>query len=504
MRIELEEGISALSVDPRSADFFFDVETKGLYRLDFAANAGVLRGEDLALSLNGKPLTLMTFPGAGVAGEESYYVELEPGIEYRLHLVSDDLGSQRIDYLDVNPIAVSGDAEVRLESGDVNYVKDRLLFNYLEENDVGGPDRDFKESATAVITNDGSGPLKILDATLDGPFVLADDAWLEGVTLAPGESLTIGVLFDRANYRPPATNADDGSFFGSLRLVTNDADSPVQELTLAGFWQAQDEGGWEPTVDEVWNVAGFGNRIGGIPTDGGARGSAFDDYGFYRAVSEEEVLSRYWTLADGVDEARVVQTVALHGAGVSAFGIHAFKDTSQDIKLIRHAEDQNQSFLPITLEGNQPEGILRREDIPDSWGGNDLFGLEVATLSSDPSLNSPGKGKPPADAPDLERGYYVRVFKALDSEGNEIADTYLVLQDYSGSNLDFNDNMYVIEGIKPMYDGNGVAPEATDQVVPSSRFTVAAEQGDSAQEVPEIVEPLELQGLPQQQLDDLF
>ncbi|MBR9773202.1 MAG: hypothetical protein GYB54_19020, partial [Gammaproteobacteria bacterium] len=505
VRIELEDGISALSVDPRSADFFFEVDTRGLYRLDLAANAGVLRGEDLALSLNGKPLTVMSFPGAGTAGEESYYVELEPGIEYRLHMVSDDLCSQRIDYLDVTPVAVTAEAVAHLESGDVNYFSDRLLFNYLDENDFGGPDRDFKESATAVISNDGSDPLTILDVSLDGPFVLADAAALEGVTLAPGESLEIDVLFDRANYRPPASNADDGSFFGSLRLVTNDADAPVQELTLAGFWQAQDEGGWEPTVDEVWNVAGFGNRIGGIPTDGGARGSAFDDYGFYRAVSEEEVLSRYWTLADGVDEAKVSQIVALHGAGVAAFGLHAFKNTSQDIKLIRHDADQNQSFLPLTyLDRQEPAATFTRDDIPDNWGGNDLFGLEVATLSSDPSLNPPGKGKPPADSPDLERGYYVRVFKALDDEGNEIPDTYLVLQDYSGSNLDYNDNMFVIEGIKPMYEGNGVPPEETDQVVPSSRFTVAAEQGESAQEVPDVVDPLDLQGLPQQQPDELF
>ncbi|MAR70888.1 carbohydrate-binding protein [Halomonas sp.] len=503
-RIELEEGISALSVDPRSADFFFEVDSKGLYRLDLAANAGVLRGDDLALSLNGESLTLMTFPGAGTSGEESYYVELEPGTEYRLHIVSDDLGSQRIDYLDVTPVSVVADAEVRLESGDVNYFSDRLLFNYLEENDFGGPDRDFKEGAKAVISNDGSDPLTILDVSLDGPFVLADAAALEGLTLAPGESLEIDVLFDRANYRPPATNADDGSFFGSLRLVTNDADSPVQELTLAGFWQAQDEGGWEPTVDEVWNVAGFGNRIGGLPTEGGGKGSAFDDFGFYRAVSEEEVLSRYWTLADGVDEAKVTQIVALHGAGVSAFGLHAFKNTSQDIKLIRHAEDQNQSFLPITLEGNQPEGTFTRDDIPNNWGGNDLFGIEVATLSSDPSLNPSGAGTPPADAPDLERGYLVRLFEALDGEGNVIPDTYLVIQDYPGANHDYNDNMFVIEGIKPMYDGNGVPPEETDQVVPSSRFTVAAEQGESAQEVPDVVVPLDLQGLPQQQPDELF
>ncbi|MED5296333.1 MAG: hypothetical protein VYD49_12480, partial [Pseudomonadota bacterium] len=56
--------------------------------------------------------------------------------------------------------------------------------------------------------------------------------------------------------------------------------------------------------------------------------------------------------------------------------------------------------------------------------------------------------------------YFIRLFQALDEEGNDIPDTYLVIQDFNGGNFDYNDNMYVIEGIKPMYDGDGVVPTA--------------------------------------------
>ena len=82
--------------------------------------------------------------------------------------------------------------------------------------------------------------------------MLADPGAFDGLTLAPGQSLTVTVLFDRDAYTPPANDAGDGVFEGRIRLVTNDADSPVAEIAMAGFWQARDEGGWEPNVNEIW------------------------------------------------------------------------------------------------------------------------------------------------------------------------------------------------------------------------------------------------------------
>ena len=45
----------------------------------------------------------------------------------------------------------------------------------------------------------------------------------------------------------------------------------VAEIHMAGFWQARDEGGWEPNVNEVWEVFGFGNQIDGLATTGGGQ-----------------------------------------------------------------------------------------------------------------------------------------------------------------------------------------------------------------------------------------
>lgn len=173
------------------------------------------------------------------------------------------------------------------------------------------------------------------------------------------------------------------------------------------------------------------------------------------------MLSRYWTFADGVDSVSITQLASMQNPGGAALGVHAFQDTSQDLSLLPHGPDQNQSLLPRTFgRGEFPEVTLQRSDIPEDWTGDALFGFEIARLSSDPSLNPTGQGTPPANGPDLERGYFIRLFQALDEEGNDIPDTYLVIQDFNGGNFDYNDNMYVIEGIKPMYDGDGVVPTA--------------------------------------------
>ncbi|WP_386081905.1 carbohydrate-binding protein [Vreelandella sp. F11] len=452
-RIELESGDNARTINDLTADFYFTVDADGLYRLDLAANAGANDGQGLTLTLNGQPVDVLAYPGQGDAGEEGTYVELEAGVEYNLRVVSTADGADELDYLDVTPVLGNDNADIAIQSGDAAYYSDRLHFSYLENNSASNPDRDFKESATVTISNTGSETLEILDADIDGPFVLQNPSIFEGLTLAAGESLEVTVLFDRDSYNPPTNDAGDGVFEGRIRLTTNDADSPIAEIHMAGFWQARDEGGWEPNVNEVWEVFGFGNRIDGLTTVGGGENSVLNDFDLYRPVNDDEVLSRYWTLADGAGEAKITQLAAYHGDGGATLGIHNPGNKNQDIIFSNHAGDNNQSLLPIKGNGDFATASFSLADIPSGWAGQGVFGIEVANLSTDPSLNPEGGGTPPADAEGIERGYTVRMFRALDAEGNVIPNTYLGVMDYTGINYDYNDNMFLIEGVKPVTGG---------------------------------------------------
>ncbi|MFP3427166.1 hypothetical protein, partial [Pseudoalteromonas sp. SIMBA_162] len=107
-------------------------------------------------------------------------------------------------------------------------------------------------------------------------------------------------------------------------------------------------------------------------------------------------------------------------------------DEGEDVIFSNHAGDNNQTILPVLSNGEFASATFGLDDIPAEWAGSGVFGIEVANLSTDPSLNPSGGGTPPADADGIERGYTVRMFRALDAEGNVIPDTYVGIMDYTG------------------------------------------------------------------------
>ncbi|GAB2782287.1 hypothetical protein GCM10027040_05460 [Halomonas shantousis] len=433
-----------------------DVAEAGMYEVGFRYALDSTKDDrPLGLSVNGNTASALNFIGQTNANWDDWY--------YRTTAVSLDAGSNtitvtapnangpNIDSLQVatSPIPTDPGANIALQSDDAGYYADRIHFNYLENNSASSPNRDFKESGSVVVSNTGTAELSILKADLSGPFELADPTIFEDLTLAAGESITVDILFDRDAYTPPATDAGDGVFKGTLQLTTNDADTPIAEMHLAGFWQARDEGGWEPNVNEVWEVFGFGNVIEGLPTVQAGENSVLNDHDLYRPVNDDEVLSRYWKIAEGFNSAKITQLAAFHGSGAAYLGIHNPDNKGQVVQLTNHAGDNNQSLLPIENDGQFATATFYHNTIPDSWKGNDLFSIIVQGLSTDPSLNPTGSGDVPEDAEGIERGYTVRMFQALDANGNAIPNTYLGIMDYTGINYDYNDNMFVIEGIEP-------------------------------------------------------
>ncbi len=468
-RIQLEQTAddSTRILNSQNVEFYFTVGEDGVYAFDLAANAGAPNGQGLSLYLNGVLVESLAFP---TAGERTAFLELEAGTQYQLRVASTAPGADAIDYLDIRPMPADPNADIAVQSLDPAYFDNRLHFNYLQNPNSSNPGRDFKESGTVRITNTGTAPLSVLDAEVNGPFVLANPAIFNGLTLAAGQSIDVTVLFKRAAYTPPTSNVDATStvFEGSIRLVTNDADSPVATIDLAGFWQARDEGGQEPNVNEIWKVFGFGNVIEGLTTSGGGENSVLNDFDLYRSSDATEVLSPYWRIADGVTQVKVTHIAAFHGDGGANFQIHNPGNKGAAIQLYNHGGNQNQSILPLVGGTSFATATFNAGTIPDNWLGNDVFGRSIAGLSTDPRLNPAGGGTPPAGTETLSRGYTHRIFQAVDKEGNIIPNVYLGVMDYTGINYDYNDNMTIIEGIAPVGFGRllnvtGLDDAAADQ-----------------------------------------
>ncbi|MFS4438004.1 carbohydrate-binding protein [Paracoccaceae bacterium GXU_MW_L88] len=483
-RIELEaDDGSANTVSGSEAVFYFTVAEDGTYLLDAAANAGAPNGQGLTWELNGVEISSTGFPGEGEDGEETVYADLQAGTTYELRITSDAPGASQIDYLDVTAFNGNANAEIAIQSLDATYADDRLHFSYLEDPVQDGVTRDYKDTGVVRISNNGTEDLTINDVDISGPFAITSPATLEGTSIAAGSFIDVTVSFDRAAYTPPTSNINGTStvFDGRLRISTNDADTPFVDVDLAGFWQARPEGGQEPNVNEVWEVFGFGNRIEGLTLLGGGENSTLSTNDVFGKTDETEVLSPYWKLADGVTEAKITQISAFHGPGGATLGIHNPGNKGQDITFWSHEGTDNQRLLPN--EGNDntfATETFGNGRIPASWQGDGVFGIEVAGLSTDPRLNPTGGVVVEGE----QQGHTVKVFQALDQGGDVIPNVYLVIMDYTGINYDYNDNMYVVEGIAPVGFGQTLDIEGLDDAAADDRlvFTNIDNPANSQQE----------------------
>jgi hypothetical protein len=480
-RIELEatDGTTR-TVDSRTAEFYFTVADDGVYAFDLAANAGAPNGAGLTLSLTAEgnlPVVIDdgAFPGAGEAGEITGYATLQAGVKYKLAAISDQPGANALDYLDIRVAPGDENADIAIRSLDPGFLDNRLHFSFIEnpaEADGNGQPREFKATGQVEIRNSGTAPLTVLEAELSGPFTLADPSVFDGLTLAAGQAITVTVNFNRAAYTPPTGTAAaiDGTstiFEGALTLRTNDADTPVATVDLAGFWQRIPEGGQEPNVNEVWKIFGFGNVIEGLSLRGGGENSTLSTKDVFSKTDETEVLSPYWKLADGVTEARITQIAAYHGPGGATLAIHNPGNKGQQVGLGSHTDNDNQQILPNGggIGGFQARAVTNGM-IPDGWLGNEVFGISVAGLSTDPRLNPRGN----EEVPGAQQGHTVKMFQALDAGGAVIPNTFLMIMDYTGINYDYNDNLYLVEGVMPVGFGGSVVVSGLDSAAADDRL----------------------------------
>ena len=179
--------------------------TTGLYVLDVAANAGAPNGQGLTYFVNGVQVGADHLPRRRrLAASAACIVELTAGVEYQVRVVSDAPGRQR-DRLsrraagadqperrhhdpEPRPGLLQRPAALQL-AGQSERRRHRRL-----------ADATSRRTRSVRITNSGTEPLQFLEAKLTGPFVLANPAVFEVSSLAPGQSIDVEVLFNRAAY----------------------------------------------------------------------------------------------------------------------------------------------------------------------------------------------------------------------------------------------------------------------------------------------------------------
>ncbi|MFT2011396.1 malectin domain-containing carbohydrate-binding protein [Pontibacter sp. 13R65] len=214
---------------------------------------------------------------------------------------------------------------------------------------------------------------------------------------------------------------------GELNITSNDDLSPFKKVTLLGLWQNRGEGNYEPYAQEIINAFGLKTRVGFNANDGST------NKGTRVVANSDEIISPYFVRADPSKPVYVIQMAAYHGCCSQTERIewHA-KGSTTVTSIFTHIGLDGQTLLP--RKGNS-------NPVPadGSFSPSGAFGLKVQRSYTDRTLNFEGK-------------IGIRIWKAVDANGNIIPNAYLIGMDYLTSpfvNYDYQDNIYYVSNLKP-------------------------------------------------------
>jgi hypothetical protein len=290
-------------------------------------------------------------------------------------------------------------------------------------------------NATSIGTGNGRTPLANLM-----PLVVPQNSFIE-----------LTVIFTARLY-PDRVKI----FHEKLSLVSNDDTAPVKVLNLHGLYQFEYEGDNEPNAQEMIEGAGLSSKTGFVLSNNN-----------HTTPMEDEIFSPYFVRVDASKPVTVRQMAAYHGCCNNTESISWQPKAGGDNWIMTHHPKDGQTLLPRKNNGDLCEGAFN-PTVP--------FSFRISGDNTDPVRNA-FKGTHPQgfSYPQL-RG--ARVWKARDWNGNIIPNAYIIAHDYlgGGANLDYNDNMYYVENMRPevgsdfnseLVTGNGVngSPDQTQSAL---------------------------------------
>jgi hypothetical protein len=213
---------------------------------------------------------------------------------------------------------------------------------------------------------------------------------------------------------------------GTLTISSNDDLAPNKEVKLRGLWQRYGEGNSEPYAVEILSAFGFKSRPGFTANDGASDGT-------YVMPNSDEIYSPFFLRADPSKPVQVVQMAAYHGCCSDTETIQWYdKGSTTNRTIFTHNSLDGQSLLPRKSGSTT---ILAQ----GTFNPTTAFGIKVQRSYSDRTKN-------------FEQGLGLRIWKAVDINGNIIPNAYIIGMDYLTSqfvNYDYQDNIYYVSNIKP-------------------------------------------------------
>ena len=290
------------------------------------------------------------------------------------------------------------------------------------------------------IHNDGTSPLLInaLTTTDASDFTVSGlDIPAEGLSVAPGAFVDATLTF--------VTSGGAGKRLVTESLILgSNADNDVS-ATLRGAYMIKPEGNNEITAQQVFNAYGFTTEMGRNASGAIVVRPSSDFPSEERVNSGAEgdmILSDFFVQADPSQPVRMLQLSALHGPGGAPTELRNANNQVVNSMKYNHGGLYHQTLLPkltdnsTTIAGASATSI----GVP--------FEIMIAGYRSSGGTSSNQQ---------KDELLGLRVYRAIDRDGNVIPNEYILNQDYiangcgeGSANCDWNDNTSYIINARPV------------------------------------------------------
>lgn len=289
-----------------------------------------------------------------------------------------------------------------------------------------------KDVSTLRIFNDGGSTLIVNTIAITGTNIFS---------LPNGEtslSIPSGGFYDLV-VKYVETIASDAANIHYIRKETLTLTTNVGVYTapLVGGFQNYPQNANELTAQEVINAVGFTTNMGGFKSKTSMAGESWYPAG-------QEVLSKYWKLADPSKPIHIRQLASLQGCCPGAnvrLNFPSYTSTSGDPNMTG-GRYYVQSLLP-------PNG----EFITGAPTEMTVYNTNVFEVVGPSNSRSCSGFENTGATPGCGLFHGIRWWPARDAQGWLIPGTFFIAQDYvgtgDGNNFDYNDNLYMITNVQP-------------------------------------------------------